>query len=75
VRYEPSMRRHPPSECRDDDRRDGLSVRVGAVMAEITALLRERRSDDVIRAREVLAGAYHCAAERRRSRRNASSSD
>jgi hypothetical protein len=74
VRYEASMRRETQSDHRNDDRRDRLSVRVGAVMDEISALLRERRSDEVIRAREVLAGAYHCAAEQRRSRRAASSS-
>jgi hypothetical protein len=65
------MRSGSQPDTRNDDRQESLSSCVGAVMDEISALLRERRSDDVIRAREVLAGAYHSAAERRRSRRGA----
>lgn len=65
MRYEPSMR----SENSRNASGDRLSNHVDAVMGEIAALLDERRADEVLRAREVLASTYQRALERRRASR------
>ncbi len=51
---------------------DRLACSVDAIMGEIAALLDERGTGEVQRAREVLAGAYRSATERRRARRSSS---
>jgi uncharacterized metal-binding protein len=63
VRYEPMMR--PESENGGAE----LCDRVGAVMNEIAALLDERRTSEILRAREALADAHCEATQRRRARR------
>lgn len=60
---------HPDHRQHCDAQSDRLAHSIDAVMGEIAALLDERGAGGVRRAREVLAGAYHCATERRRARR------
>lgn len=68
MRHETSMhhdhRRHQHASS------ERLIHSIDAVMGEIAALLDERGTGEVQRAREVLAGAYRCATERRRARRS-----
>lgn len=68
MRHEPSMQLDHRQQHASSDR---LVHSIDAVMGEIAALLHERGTGEVKRAREVLAGAYRCATERRRARRSA----
>lgn len=63
LRYEPSMRAGSTQNLLGEQ----LSGHVDAVMGEIAALLDERRAEEAVRAREVLASTYRRAVERRRA--------
>ena len=63
LRYEPFMRAGSTRNLLGEQ----LSDHVDAVMGEIAALLDERRAEEVVRAREVLAFTYRRAVERRRA--------